>query len=80
MWTVYILKSIPKSKYYIGCTNNIDRRISEHNNGQTSSNKAYIPYGLIYTEMYKTQQEAYAREKQIKRYKGGRAFKKLIEK
>lgn len=79
MWTVYILKSTVKERYYIGCSNNLLKRIHQHNSGQTLSTKAYIPYILIYKEEYTDQKVAYDREKEIKSYKGGRAFKKLIK-
>lgn len=79
MWVVYILKSEAKEKYYIGCSNDLYRRIHEHNSGHTSSIKAYIPYKLIHKEEYNNRSLAYKREKEIKSYKGGRAFKKLIK-
>ncbi|MDD5732012.1 MAG: GIY-YIG nuclease family protein [Patescibacteria group bacterium] len=80
MWFVYILKSKIFNKYYIGCTRNLQRRIWEHNAGLTISVKRYIPYELVYFEKYNNQEEAYKREKQIKSYKGGNAFKRLIKK
>ena len=79
MWFVYILKSKIKEKYYVGCTNNLRKRIYQHNTGQTLSVKAYLPYELVYKEEYREQSVAYKREKEIKSYKGGRAFKKLIK-
>ena len=80
MWFVYILESKEFGKYYIGCTDNIERRLSEHNSGKTISIRKYIPYELIYFEKFEKQNNAFNREKQIKKYKGGKAFKKLIEK
>lgn len=79
MWVVYILKSKISNKYYIGCTNNLFRRIHEHNSGGTFSIKAYITYKLVYKEEYDNRSIAYKREKEIKNYKGGNAFKKLIK-
>lgn len=32
-WVVYYLYSESQDKYYLGKTNNIDRRLSEHNRG-----------------------------------------------
>ena len=78
MWFVYILQSKTNKKYYIGCSNNPERRLEEHNSGYTKSIKNNIPYEIIYLEKYTNQQEAYKREKQIKSYKGGNAFKNLI--
>lgn len=38
-----------------------------------------IPYVVVHQEQYPTRQDAYRRERQIKRYKGGNAFKKLVQ-
>ena len=78
MYTVYIIKSINSNKYYIGCSSDFERRLMEHNNAQNISTKKDRPWKVIYIEKFDNQSEAYAREKKIKSYKGGNAFKKLI--
>lgn len=51
MYYVYILKSEKDGGLYIGKTNNLQRRISEHNSGHTPSLKNRIPLRLLeYTE------------------------------
>ncbi len=80
MWYVYILKSLKDEKYYIGCTDNLERRIDQHNRGENSSTRFRRPFELIYTETYANSSIAYSREKKIKRYKGGNTFRKLISK
>lgn len=80
MWMVYILQSKINHKYYVGCTSDIERRLLEHNSGYNKSTSNNIPYELIYFEEYENQQEAFSREKKIKSYKFGNAFKKLIVK
>lgn len=78
MYYVYILKSLVAGTYYVGSTNNIERRLLEHNSGKTSSLKSKRPLILIYKENFPTQIGARKREKVIKSYKGGNAFKKII--
>ena len=78
MFIVYILKSQIKERYYIGCTSNLKRRILEHNSGKTRSTKAYMPWQLVYEEYFSSEQQAFIREKEIKSYKSGIKFKKLI--
>ena len=78
MITVYILKSIKTGKYYVGCTNNIGRRLVEHNSNKTRSLINRGPFELIYQENYNSLSEGRKRESEIKSYKGGNAFKKLI--
>ena len=80
MYKIYILYSLSKNKYYIGHTENLEVRLYKHNKGQVKSTKSGIPWKVAYTEDYSTKQEAYKRELQIKSYKGGEAFKKLIKK
>lgn len=75
---VYILKSERDGKHYIGFTENVEARLEFHNSGLQKSTKNRIPFKLIYTEQYETKKEALKREKQIKSYKGGTAFKRLI--
>ena len=78
MYQVYILKSRKDHGYYIGCTSDMVKRLSFHNTGKTPSLRNRRPLYLIYFEEYRDRATAYAREKQIKSYKGGEAFKKLI--
>jgi putative endonuclease len=80
MFIVYILHSSSLSRYYIGHTESMASRLILHNSGKVRSTKTGIPWLLVYTEHYKTRLEAYARERQIKRFKGGKAFKKLVKK
>ena len=79
MHTVYVLKSKIKEKHYIGVTKDLNDRLERHNQGRSKWTKAYRPWKVIYTEQYERKQEALNREKKIKSYKGGEAFKKLIE-
>ncbi|HEY4755448.1 MAG TPA: GIY-YIG nuclease family protein [Ignavibacteriaceae bacterium] len=67
---VYILKSKKDNKRYIGFTNNLDRRINEHNSGLVKSTKNRKPLILIYTEEFERKTEAMAREKFFKTGKG----------
>ncbi|MFA6466747.1 MAG: GIY-YIG nuclease family protein [Patescibacteria group bacterium] len=78
MYKVYILQSIKYKIYYIGHTKDINDRMSRHNSGGSSYSKKFMPWKLIYTEFYNTKSEAYKRELEIKSYKGGIKFKKLI--
>ncbi|QQS44059.1 GIY-YIG nuclease family protein [Candidatus Roizmanbacteria bacterium] len=80
MYTVYILQSTITGKYYIGSTNDLPRRLNEHNSNKTNSLKNKGPFIVIYTEEYPDRATAYRRELQIKSYKGGKGFKKLIDK
>ncbi|NTU95988.1 MAG: GIY-YIG nuclease family protein [Bacteroidales bacterium] len=78
MYFVYILKSLKVLRYYIGSSENVARRLSDHNSGKVKSTKAYRPWKIVHTETYDSKTDALKREKQIKSYKSGNAFKKLL--
>ncbi|MFN4881595.1 MAG: GIY-YIG nuclease family protein [Bacteroidota bacterium] len=78
MHYVYIIRSVKDGKYYIGETSDIISRLNYHNSGKQRSTKSRIPFELVLSEEYMTREEALRREKQIKSWKGGEAFKRLI--
>ena len=47
-------------------TENIELRLSQHNLGQNTSTKAYVPWMLIYKEQFETRIEARIKEKKFK--------------
>ena len=77
MYYVYILYSERFDRFYIGHTNDLKRRLVEHNKGLTSSTKAYRPWKIVYTEKFSSRVAAYNREKEIKSYKSGYKFQEL---
>ena len=79
MYYVYVLKSLKDYSFYIGCTSDLQKRLIAHNAGKTFSLKNRRPLVVVYSERYNSWSEAYDREKQMKSYKGGKAFKKLLK-
>lgn len=78
MYTVYIIKSDKSGNYYIGFTSDLQDRLKHHNSGATKSTRSNRPWLLVYKEEFSDKKSAWLWERQIKRYKGGEAFKKLI--
>ena len=76
---IYILQSLKDGKYYIGETADVQARLLFHNSGLQRSRRNRIPFRLVLTEQYDDRHQALKREKQIKSWKGGAAFKKLID-
>jgi putative endonuclease len=68
---IYITTNSEKEVLYIGVTNNLKRRLSEHecNKGkpETFAGKYYC-YKLVYWERFTTAKDAIAREKQLKNW------------
>ncbi len=46
MWYVYILRSMTDNALYIGSTNDIERRLDEHNSGKVDSTRSRRPFNL----------------------------------
>lgn len=63
---VYVLRSIEHERNYVGFTTNVENRLFQHNSGKTKSTKGYVPWRLLFTESYKTKEEALQREKYLK--------------
>jgi len=65
----YIMAS-ESGTLYVGMTNNIERRISEHkNNVNEGFTKKYQCHKLVHYEIFDNPMDAIEREKQIKRWR-----------
>ncbi len=76
---VYILQSLKDHRYYIGETSDVEARLLFHNSGKQRSTRNRTPFRLVLVEEYPDRETALKREKQIKSWKGGEAFKRLIK-
>ena len=73
---MYILEC-SNGKYYTGSTNNLEKRMKEHWNGEGANfTKKYPPMKLLYVETFQRIDEAYYREKQVQGW--GRAKKEAL--
>jgi putative endonuclease len=70
MYFVYILQRDKDSKRYIGFTENLGRRLIEHNSGLVKSTQNRKPLKLLYFEEFENKADAMNREKEIKSKKG----------
>ncbi len=77
--SVYILRS-SSNRYYIGSTNNRDRRLKEHVTGKTRTTRVLKTNELVYFEEFDTIDEARSREKKLKSYKSKKYIEWLISK
>ncbi|MEK6482142.1 GIY-YIG nuclease family protein [Catalinimonas sp. 4WD22] len=66
MFYVYAIRSINANYIYVGLTNNIERRINEHNKGYNKTTKSYSPFKLIVVEQFESRKDARGREKKLK--------------
>ena len=70
MYYVYVLWSESKQRFYVGYSNDLPRRLQEHNDGNVRSTKYGIPWRVEYYEAYRTEALAKHRERSIKRNRG----------
>ena len=78
MWYVYVLVSTSDSFTYIGSTNNLTRRLEEHNAGLVPSTKHYRPLHLNAYVAVQTEYKARKLEKYFKTGSGKAILKKRI--
>lgn len=76
MWYVYILRSIEfPEQEYVGATEDLKRRIPEHNAGKSSHTAKFRPWKLIWYCAFPDKHRALAFEAYLKSH-SGRAFTK----
>lgn len=79
MHYVYVLQNI-ESRFYIGYTRDLDKRIKDHNSGKGSqTTKKSKNWKLIYFEGYLNQNDAQNREKFLKGGSGYKYLKKQLK-
>jgi len=77
MYTVYVLKSL-EGKRYTGLTNDLGRRLTEHNAGHTKSTKNR-QWEIVYTEEFPNRVDARNREKYLKSAAGRRYLQSILD-
>lgn len=80
MWKVYAIRSLAKNYIYVGLTDNIVRRLKQHNNGYNKTTKSYRPFEIILVENYPNRNKARNREKYLKSGCGKEFLKTLKNK
>ncbi|MGB9637388.1 MAG: GIY-YIG nuclease family protein [Microgenomates group bacterium] len=76
---VYILQSLKNNSYYIGSTDNINKRIDEHNRGKSLYTKNILPVKLVFSQQYPSLKAARKAEYWLKSLKSKNILEKIIE-
>jgi putative endonuclease len=66
MFYAYVLKSEKDGQFYIGHTDNLERRFAEHNCGKVRSTKHRVPFQLFHYECCNTRSDARWQERKWK--------------
>ena len=64
--------------FYVGSSDDLERRISEHLRGHSPATRGRGPWKLVYTEEFETLLEARRRELEIKRWKSAKLIQALV--
>ncbi|MEK7110323.1 MAG: GIY-YIG nuclease family protein [Patescibacteria group bacterium] len=75
---VYVLRSRKDRRWYTGFTNDLRKRLNEHNSNLSTWTKNRGPFSLIYCEASKNQADTRAREKYLKTGMGKRYLKNRL--
>ncbi len=75
---VYILQSDKNGRYYIGSTNNLLRRLAEHNAGKTKSLFCLRPLKLVFKKEFALLKDARKVEKKLKKLKNRNIIERII--
>ncbi|MFA5961514.1 MAG: GIY-YIG nuclease family protein [Parcubacteria group bacterium] len=76
---VYVLESKKNRDFYKGFTQDINKRLKEHNSGLTESTKNHRPWKLVYCEIFLNKQDAINREKYLKGNWGRKFLKEVLK-
>ncbi len=58
MYYVYVLVSLNDGKLYVGKTNDLKKRLTQHQSGQVTATKSRLPVELIFYEAFKSKVDA----------------------
>ena len=79
MQGVYILQGIKNLKYYIGSTDNLERRLKEHFKGLVHTTKRFLPVKLVFFQQYDDIKVARRIEYKIKKLKRKDIIERIIK-
>ncbi|OGK16602.1 hypothetical protein A2690_03230 [Candidatus Roizmanbacteria bacterium RIFCSPHIGHO2_01_FULL_39_12b] len=79
MYFVYVLLSLKDKKFYIGFTYNVEKRLEQHNNGESKSTRPRRPFELVYYEGFKYKGDAINQELFYKSSQGRRMLKSRLK-
>ena len=76
---VYILQSEKTGRYYIGCSQNVDKRLNEHNSGKTVSLKSHRPMKLVFKKLFPSFLDARRMENKLKKCKNKKILDLIVK-
>ncbi|MFZ1978366.1 MAG: GIY-YIG nuclease family protein [Bacteroidota bacterium] len=75
---IYILHSISANKYYVGSSEDPQRRLLFHNTIEKGFTLRYRPWTLVFTKSFPTKAETQQMERKIKKWKSKSMLLRII--
>ena len=75
---VYIIRSLRNNSYYVGSTNNVERRLSEHNTKRSKYTSELIPWELVFSQKFRDLALARTVEYSLKRLKNRKILDVIV--
>ena len=77
-FTFIFLRSLKDKGLYIGYTNNLKKRIGEHQKGEVFATKGRLPVKLIHYQAFISKKDATETEKYLKTTRGWERIKRML--
>ncbi len=78
MFYVYVLRSLKDGRLYKGLTQDVTKRLKQHNHGENRSTKGFVPWELVFTKEFNSRPEARTYEKYLKSGSGREFLKEIL--
>ncbi|MEK7519660.1 MAG: GIY-YIG nuclease family protein [Patescibacteria group bacterium] len=79
MWYTYLIQSNKDKHWYTGCTDDLRKRLKQHNDGLVPSTKGRGTFRIIYYEACHNKNDAFIRERYLKTGMGKRFLKNRLK-
>lgn len=79
LYFTYVLQSEADGMFYVGYSQNVQRRFEQHSKGEVESTRDRRPLSLIYYEACVSQEDAIRRERYLKTHYGKMFLRKRLK-
>jgi len=78
-YCVYVLYSLKDNQFYIGYTQNLKQRLTDHFHGNSKGTSSRRPFILTFCEYFLSRKDAMRREKYFKTSSGKRTLRLMLK-
>ena len=76
--SVYILQSVSSGRYYVGSSEDPERRVQFHNSIEKGFTSRYRPWKIVYRCEFEDKELALQAERKVKKWKSRKMLERLI--